>query len=444
MDNFIPHTIIIFVSLFVVIPIAVSLLKSYPKLQEYGIFAALFLLIASQSLGLNYMADHEYVRGTTQAYEITLFDFFAITYYVVMAGKPDYKVKIFPPGTVFFVMFLIMECLSCVNSPNITYSLYEIFRLVKMGFFFMVLYNILLCYNCYALFVNGLAAGIIMNMAVVLYQKYVEGYYAVVGLMRHKNNAGLYMNVLMPVYLYISLNFNFAQKWKKYFYIFVFLCCTMAVVVTISRGAWAVSALVICATIAVSLYRESTPQKILTIAATALVLVIGIIKSYDTIYERVTVGNESGTSGRESLIYNATDMADRNFFGVGINNYTEANTLENNYGHIFESLDPVDEDRNIGKVETVYLLTAAECGWMGLAALILWYFYYLLQAILCSIYFWKSNMFYLPASISIGLGGAYLHSSLEWSLRYSQTFYLLMVMFSIVAALVTMKNQKRA
>lgn len=440
MENFVQHTIILAILLFVAVPAAIALLTAMPGLQKPGIFAAMLLLVLSHQLGLNYMADPLYVKGTTQAYEITFLDFFAIIYFAVLSLKRDYKFKFFPPGTAFFLLFLMMCVISTVNAPNLQYSAFEIFRLVKMGFFMTVMYNILIYYNCYSIILNGLAIGLLINLADVLFQKYIQGYYAPVGFLRHKNNAGMYTNMLMPIYLFIFLNLNFDSAWRRFFYAVVFFGCAMSVVATVSRGAWGAFAVCFTLTMAVSLIRGVTSKKLLVVGATVFAMILGVIKSYDTIYERLTVGNEVGTSGRISLVRNAVDMANKNFLGVGINNYSAANTPESNYGEIYDNLNPSESSRGIGKVETVYLLTAAECGWLGLAAMLLWYFYYLFQALKCAKFYWRSNMAYLAIGLSIALFGAYVHSTLEWILRYSAVFYLLMVLFAMVASLAYFKK----
>lgn len=436
------HLAIIGVLLFVGLPIAVTLLEREEKFQRIGIFVSIALIVLVPKLGLQFMADHEYVKGTTQGFDITYLDFFALAYTIILLRKNDYRFDFFPPGTLFFIPFLASEIASCVNSPNILYSEFEIFRLVKMGFFYCTLYNILVYYNCFSIFVNALGVGILMNLITVIFQKYLLGLFASSGLMRNKNNAGMYSNMLMPLFMYIILNMRINSKIQKGFYVAVFLGTCMVLISTLSRGAWAVAVLNFIAIFTFSLLHGITRQKIMAIVAAVVVTLLGVIKAYDTIYERITVGNVAGTHTRVSLVYNALDMAEKNFFGVGINNYTEANTYENNYGGVFDAFNIDKEDVKIGKVETVYLLTAAECGWIGLFCMLAWFFYYLGLATLNIFYFWKSNMAYLAVGMFVALAGTYLHSLLEWSLRNSQIFYMLTVLFALTAALSKFRHDK--
>ena len=424
------------IALFVAVPTAVSLLIIFPKFQKWGIFLAMTFFIMTPKLWIQYFADHAYVKGTSQSFEICFLDFFVLIYLIVLLAKSDYKFKFFPPGTIFFFIFFAICLISCKNAPVGLYSAFEIYKFVKMFSLFVVMYNILLCYNCYDTVINGFACGIFINFLYALYQKYALGGYLIAGFMPHKNNAGMYLNVLMPVYLYIALNLKFKSQYKRFFYVAAFVASSGTIVFTQSRAAWGISALILFLIFSISMYRGVTRDKIIAICLLFVVLSLGLVKAYNTMYKRISVGNEAGTVGRKLLVENAVDMANKNFWGVGINNYTAVNTIENNYGDIFYKYANLSPDRNLGKVETVYLLTAAECGWIGLAAMLMWFFYYLIQGFISCFYYWKTNMSYLSIGITIGLLGAYLHSTLEWSLRFSQSFYLLMAVFAIIASLV--------
>ncbi len=434
-SNVVPHTIMLCVVFFIMIPAAIAFLNSNIKYQHLGIFAGMFLFILSPQLGINYMADHEYVKGTTQAFEISIVDFFAIIYFVLLLMKKDYKMVYWIPGTSLFIFYLVMSCISCINSPVLLYSYFEIFRLIKMAFFLIVMHNMIVYYNCYPTIIKAFSLGLIMNLGLIIFQRYVLGAYAAIGLMKHKNNAGMYVNQLMPIYLYLALNVNFKSKFTKMYFVGIFFVCAMSVIVTMSRTAWGISAMTIIFIMGLSFTKGINREKIAILCITIFGLIAGLIKSYDTLYERISIGNESGTQGRKSLIINAADMANKNFFGVGINNYTEANTFENNYGDIFTNLKTNDEDRKIGKVETIYMLTAGEIGWVGLFSLLCWFLYYLYLSFRNMLFYRKSNMAYLGYGLFISLLGAELHSIMEWILRYSQNFYLLIMVFAMITAM---------
>ena len=90
----------------------------------------------------------------------------------------------------------------------------------------------------------------------------------------------------------------------------------------------------------------------------------------------------------------------------------------------------------MGLVETTYLLVGAECGLLGLASLLIWYFYYLFQTFYQSFKWRKTEFFYLLAGLGGGLGSNYLQSTLEWVLKQQINFFLLFWCFGIITVFI--------
>lgn len=86
-------------------------------------------------------------------------------------------------------------------------------------------------------------------------------------------------------------------------------------------------------------------------------------------------------------------------------------------------------------METIYLLVAAECGWIGLAALLCWLLFYYFQTMLNIKRFSKSTGFFMAVGILGGLTAAYGQSCFEWILKQQTNSYLLMLVFACVAAM---------
>ena len=95
---------------------------------------------------------------------------------------------------------------------------------------------------------------------------------------------------------------------------------------------------------------------------------------------------------------------------------------------------------NSGIVETVYLLTGAECGWLALLALLWWFGkMYLLNFRNLATYE-MHDLFYLPAGLGGGLLAVYLQSVLEWVLKQAVNYAQLMVIFAIISALYHLRH----
>jgi len=94
-----------------------------------------------------------------------------------------------------------------------------------------------------------------------------------------------------------------------------------------------------------------------------------------------------------------------------------------------------EEGYKSGLVETIYMMTAAECGWIGLFALLMWMGYYYYQNIRNLFRFKDSPLFFLPAGLAGGMTAVYGQSVLEWILKQPTNFYQLMIVFAIIAAM---------
>lgn len=126
-------------------------------------------------------------------------------------------------------------------------------------------------------------------------------------------------------------------------------------------------------------------------------------------------------------------MANDKFFGIGLNNWGIKVNPPFTYS---EGLRPLeDEEYKDGIVETIYLLVAAECGWIGFTSLLFWFGYYLFQNVL-NIRRYKNTLSeYLPIGILAGLIAVFGQSMLEWILKQRPNFYELMLIFAIIAAM---------
>ena len=93
------------------------------------------------------------------------------------------------------------------------------------------------------------------------------------------------------------------------------------------------------------------------------------------------------------------------------------------------------EEELQSRVETIYLLVAAECGIPCLIALLAWFGYYL---VVCVLLLWRlrhSQLYFIPAGLLGGLLAIYAQSFLEWVLKQQMNFIWLMVFFALLSYL---------
>jgi len=130
--------------------------------------------------------------------------------------------------------------------------------------------------------------------------------------------------------------------------------------------------------------------------------------------------------------------------GVGVNNWSLK--MDRQYPYNPKYLEPErwenrQEERQWGIVETVYLLVGAECGWLGLLALLCWYAAIFTLGWRSLSAYRQHSQFYLLAGICGGLVAVFLQSTLEWVLKQQVNFMQMMVVYAIVASMFEQRSR---
>jgi len=263
-------------------------------------------------------------------------------------------------------------------------------------------------------------------------QKYAFFVYQPSGIFPHRNGSAMFSNMIAPVYLSMMLNSNLTKFDFKLFSL-TFGCAATTIVFALSRGAILFFPIAVSIVTLISLLRGANPRKIKIIAILSVVAVLGIIKAAPMVVERFEYAPKSSADGRIELARAALNMAQDKFWGVGINNWGIKINPPYTY---WEGTGMVrEEGYKSGLVETIYMMTAAECGWIGLFALLMWMGYYYYQNIRNLFRFKDSPLFFLPAGLAGGMTAVYGQSVLEWILKQPTNFYQLMIVFAIIAAM---------
>jgi len=139
----------------------------------------------------------------------------------------------------------------------------------------------------------------------------------------------------------------------------------------------------------------------------------------------------------------AQNMANDKFFGVGLNNFALKINPPYSYGNHIERLN---EDEKGGLVETIYLMIAAETGWLNLCVfifmLLFFYFKNLKNYLALKEGKWRKYRYICIALIG-ALLSIYLQSSLEWVLKQTNNFYQLMFAFAVISAMGRLIQERR-
>jgi len=432
--------IIFFSALLIGVPLLVAGLVGHRKLLPLMATVHALSVAFSIWVSLNFFPDKFY-RGTSRGMETTFTDLFALALLGALFLLRRGRITWLPPGWWAYGLYFLAGVVSLVNADSRLYGLFELWKMMWMWVCFLVVFNFVRHTRDPEPVLRGLALTAIFALLVVLWQKYVTGIFQTPGPFAHQNSMAMFFGMSGPVFLAHWLEKR-ACIWDRYVFPVAFVAAAGCVFSTLSRGAIFFYPVGCLPVVAVTLFRRWNTRKMKIILVLGLVGVVGVLKMGGTIIDRFLHAPESSGNTRVNLAIAARNMANDKVLGVGINNWgikinPPYEYAEHRVGKIY------DEDFKDGVVETIYMLVAAECGWWGLGALLLFLLYFFGLNLVNWIHYRHGVIAYLPAGIAGGLLNNYGQSVLEWVLKQSPSFYELMMFFAIVAAMSAIHRDRR-
>lgn len=418
--------IIFFFVLFIGVPIAVIFAKRFVWVEKLFWFLLLFFTASTEDI--NFFSMETY-RGTSRGFEIGLVDITAIIlFFVIYSRKDKFPIKM-PPASYIYFTYFTFSLISIINSDVYIYSFFELWKMVRMYFYFFVVYNLIRSFEDIEEFIKYMLIIVAYITLMVLKQKYLEGMFQVKGPFPHQNSLVMYMIVYGSIFLSYALN---AKKAKLYVWITSFGAASVDIISTLSRGGMAVFSISIFLIFLLS-YKTKFTAKKLGVTVLFFVCATGILyKASDTIMERIQTAPEESLNVRVVLAEAAQNMANDKVFGVGLNNFGLKINPPYNYG---EHIVRKDDDEKGGIVETVYLLVAAETGWANLLVFISFLMFFYIKNIRNYIALGKGKYKkykYIPMAFIGCLTSMYLQSTMEWVLKQTNNFYQMMFIFAVI------------
>jgi len=420
--------IVFFIVIFFGIPIAYAIAKRHPSFEKFLWFLLLFFTARTEDI--NFISMETY-RGTARGFEIGLVDITAMIMCLVLIHRRDKYPISLPIGSFLYFTYFMFSAISIINSDIYVYSFFELWKMIRMYFYFFVIYNLIRSFEDIEQFLKYMVYIVIFITLIVLKQKYLEGMFQTMGPFPHQNSLVMYLIVYGSLFLSYLLN---VKKSNIFLWTLAFGCCAIDILSTLSRGGMALFSLSIFIIFILSYAHKVSFRKV-GVAGLFLILGTGVLyKASDTIMERIRTAPEESVSVRLVLAEAAQNMANDKIFGIGLNNFALKINPPYSYGNHIERLN---EDEKGGLVETIYLMIAAETGWLNLFVFIsmLLYFYF---KNLQNYFALKHGKWRKYRYICIALIGAllsiYLQSSLEWVLKQTNNYYQLMFVFALIAA----------
>ena len=148
--------------------------------------------------------------------------------------------------------------------------------------------------------------------------------------------------------------------------------------------------------------------------------IVMLARAADSIIIRFVTAPPASASLRILLAQAAVRMADDKTLGVGLNNWG----IKVNPPYMYsDHIEGTSEGTVHARVETIYLMIAAETGWYNMVMFLILIFYFYFRNFYNYYKFQKTDYHYYTIGLLGGLMGIYLESSLEWVLKQTNNFY---------------------
>ncbi len=434
---------------FVGCPLMVAVLRGRRDWQRYAFALMCFMVIGGllgpMEFGLT-LNSVEWYRGHAKGYYFYFHTAIAIALIVVVRLEKEPTFRWLPPGMVLYLIHCFLCALSIINAPVKGYTLMALHKSLFFSVFLLVAYNCLRTEDDIAFFFKTMACVMIWELIVVLKLRYLDGMYQVRGTFEHQNPLSMFSIMIGSVLMVLGLGPKLrGQNWMLAGYI----ACWGNVVCALSRAGLAIFAAASAGNLAICILERPTKRRLTTLVAFAMGGMVVLILIADTILARFNQhGNQESADTREVMKDMASAMSQDYFFGIGWNNYVHAANPPFPYCEIWWDYERsrgmrVDEERQIGAVESHYYLFLAENGKLGLLSFLLFIGMGLWRNFRAYLAFGDSPMRWVAYGIACGCTLNYVQSSLERVLTQPRNLALWMLLLGVTARLEVMRRERK-
>ena len=442
-----PTALAVILALLAGVPILTLALLSWPRLQR----ALLGLLVFSTCLTGNrlFAVQAFFVpnRGTDWGFEVSVADFLLFAFLLVLLLRgASRRVTWWPYNTSLWLLLLSVCVLSLIPSQAPVLGLFAIHKLVRGFVLFWVTVNLVRGPKDTDAVIKALIAALIVQAAVVFWSKYVSGsvVWRSVGTFAHPNTMAMYVDLALAMVLASALTRRSSARRRMLSGIAILggmLCVTFSR----SRAALVLMPVALGAIVLILVAMRPTAKKLLWIGScTFLVGFLGVLAA-PKVVERFVHAPVQSSMQRKAFKRVAIRMAGENILGVGINAYAQRVQDSDYYWlqnpELLDLEDPLayqERDRGlttIGTVHHIYLLYAAETGWLGMAVFILFVGRFAWRTVLLLFRLQGDCERGIMLGIAAGLTMLHLQGLLEWGLRQTPVFFLFVIVSAMMVAM---------
>jgi len=377
------------------------LLKIFWSLIGFFPFGSGFLPFIIPSLHLYMSVIIWNWPGYVKGIEITPLDPLALALYLSLPRESNPHPL---PFRIAFGCYFFAVLFSAVPAIMPEAVLFYSWQLARMFFLYAVIVRA--CVNPIVpdALLKGMAAGLIMEAVVVLWQRFGLGMLQAAGTMSHQNELGM-LSHLVVFPLFALLLTGRAGRLP----LVVFLAGVIVELMTTSRGTIALAAIGYVLVFVLSATHGWTSRKSQMLLAFVIAAAVIAPIALSAIAQRGEHNLASSDIERDDLEMAASMMLADHRLGVGANHFVYAANVEGYYRRA-----GVGWTSYGATVHNVYWLTVAETGYLGLAAYITFLLAPLIVALRCGVRHRRD----IRGDLLIGLGVAllliYIQNKEEW------------------------------
>lgn len=420
--------IIIFLSF----PFFVYFLKSNPQKRVWAYFAIGFMPFVMGWLNLDAaIINYAGWPGHTKGFIITILDSLALAI-IVTSIAPLKKL----PLLGVFLAYLFAAFLSVAFSNQPVTSSFYAFQLARGVLLFVAVASIMRDPRAIHWLAYGLAAGAIFQGVVTIEQR-LTGAVQAAGTMGHQNLLGFMLHFVTLPLMALLL----AGKMHKINMLGV-LFALIAVALGASRGTVAFAAVGLSILFALSIARQVTGHKLKMLGLAVLAFAVVAPLALSTL-ERRFGGSPVATgldSERQAFERAASNMWSDNPMGVGANQYV---LVANTQGYSQRAGVIWNFGSRSAHVHNLYLLAAAETGWIGLFALSSLFGWVTIRGVAFAFGNRRDPRAEIVLGATVAVLAAGLHSLYEWIFVTYQVQYVFAISLGIVAGIIRQSNTEK-
>ena len=424
-----------YVGLFIIIisfPIFVAFLKAQPEKRKWAYFLIAFMPFVMSWLNLDAaIINYAGWPGHTKGLIITILDALALAIVFTSANR----LKSLPLFGVLFVYACTAILSVAISNQPVTSSFYA-FQLMRILVLFIAVASIMRDPRAIHWLGYGLAAGAIFQGIITIEQR-LSGVVQASGTMGHQNLLGFMLHFVTLPLMALLL----AGKMHKLNILGV-LFALIAVALGASRGTVGFAAIGLALLLAFSMIRQMTSHKGKILGLCVLAFAVATPVVVGTFERRfkdspIELGRDSERLAFERA---AKSMWSDHPLGVGANQYV---IVSNTQGYAQRAGVIWNYGSRSAHVHQLYLLAAAETGWLGMLSLVGLFGWTVLRGFAFAFGNRRDPRGDVVLGASIAVLVAAFHSFYEWVFVASQVQYVFAICLGIIAGTIRQSHLEK-